>query len=115
MYPKQVYCFKKVTDSLTDLINKTNFMENCEKWRNSSTQLPDNVIGDCFEGRVWKELQYVDGEPFLAISNNFGLMLNFDWFQPTLHGSESIGVIYMVVMNFQERNASNLKILLLLE
>ena len=54
-------------------------------------------------------------EPFLVISNNFGLMLNVDWFQPTLHGSESIGVIYMVVMNFQERNASNLKILLLLE
>ena len=115
LYPKQVYCFKKVTDSLTDLINKTNFMENCEKGRNSSTQLPDNVLGDCFEGRVWKEFQYVDGELCLAISNNFGLMLNVDWFQPTLHGSESIGVIYMVVMNFQERNASNLKILLLLE
>ena len=115
MYPKQVYCFKKVTDSLKDLINKTNFMENCEKWRNSSTQLPDNVLGDCFEGRVWKEFQYVDGELCLAISNNFGLMLNVDWFQPTLHGSESFGVIYMVVMNFQERNASNLKILLLLE
>ena len=61
LYPKQVYCFKNVTDSLEDLINKTNFMENCEKWRNSSTQLPDNVLGDCFEGRVWKELQYVDG------------------------------------------------------
>ena len=52
-------------------------------------------------------------EPFLAISNNFGLMLNVDWFQPVF--KESIGVIYMVVMNFQERNASNLKILLLLE
>ena len=25
-------------------------------------------------------------------------MLNVDWFQPTLHGSDSIGVIYMVVM-----------------
>ena len=99
MYPKQVYCFKKVTDSLQDLINKPNFMENCEKWRNCSTQLSDNVLGDCFEGRVWKEFQYVDREPFLAIPNNFGLMLNVDWFQPTLHGSESIGVIYMVVMN----------------
>ena len=41
----------------------------------------------------------MDGEPFLAIPNNFGLMLNIDWFQPTFHGSESIGVIYMVVMN----------------
>ena len=74
-------------------------MENCEKWRNCSTQLPDNVLGICFDGRVWKEFQYVDREPFLAIPNNFGLMLNVDWFKPTLHGSESIGVIYMVVMN----------------
>ena len=52
LYPKQVYCFTKVTDSLQDLINEPNFMENCEKWRNCSTQLPNNVLGDCFEGRV---------------------------------------------------------------
>ena len=99
LHPKQVYCFRKVSDSLQDLINKPNFMEHCEKWRNRPTQLPDNILGDCFEGRVWKEFQYVDGEPFLAVPNNFGLMLNVDWFQPTLHGSDSIGVIYMVVMN----------------
>ena len=49
--------------------------------------------------RVWKEFQHVDGEPFLAAPNNFGLMLNVDWFQPTKHGSDTIGVIYMVVMN----------------
>ena len=99
MYPKQVYCFKKVTDSLKDLMNKPNFMENCEKWRNRPTQLLHNVLGDCFEVRVWKKFQYVEGEPFLAIPNNFGIMLNIDWFQPPLHGSESIGVIYMVVTN----------------
>ena len=103
LYPRQVYCFKKVTDSLQDLINKPNFMENCEKWRNCSTQLSDNVLGDCFEGRVWKEFQYVDGEPFLAIPNNFALMLNIDWLQPTLHGSKSICVIYMVVMNLPKK------------
>ena len=99
LYPKQVYCFKKLSDSLQDLINKPGFMENCEKWRSRSTQLPENVLGDCYEGRVWKEFQFVDGEPFLAAPNSFGLMLNVDWFQPTLHGSDSIGVIYMVVMN----------------
>lgn len=103
LYPRQVYCFKKVTDSLQDLINKPNFMENYEKWRNCSTQLSDNVLGDCFEGRVWKEFQYVDGEPFLAIPNNFALMLNIDWLQPTLHGSKSICVIYMVVMNLPKK------------
>lgn len=99
LYPKQVYCFKKLSDSLQDLINKPGFMENCEKWRSRATQLPENVLGDCYEGRVWREFQFVDGEPFLAAPNSFGLMLNVDWFQPTLHGSDSIGVIYMVVMN----------------
>lgn len=33
LYPKQVYCFKKVTDSLQDLITNPNFLENCEKWK----------------------------------------------------------------------------------
>lgn len=50
LYPKQVYCFKKVTSSLEDLINKPNFMDNCEKWRNRFNELPDNILGDCFEG-----------------------------------------------------------------
>ena len=36
----------------------------------------------------WREFQYVGGEPFLAVPNNFGLMLNVDRFQPTLHGSD---------------------------
>ena len=43
------------------------------------------------------------GEPFLAIPNNFALMLNIDWLQPTLHGSKSICVIYMVVMNLPKK------------
>ena len=64
-YPKQVYCFKKVTDSLQDLMNKPNFMENCENWRNHSTQLPDKVLGDCFKGRVGKSFSTWMESPFL--------------------------------------------------
>ena len=82
LYPKEVYCFRHLTDSSQDLINKPGFLEHCEKWRSRSTQLPDNVLGDCFEGRVWKEFQLVDGEPFLAAPNNFGLMLNVDLVSP---------------------------------
>ena len=55
-------------------------MDNCEKWRNRFNELPDNILGDCFEGRIWTEFQYVDGVSFLAVPNNFGLMLNVDWF-----------------------------------
>ena len=80
LYPKQVYCFKKVTSSLEDLINKPNFMDNCEKSRNRFNELPDNILGDCFKGRIWREFQYADGESFLAVPTNFGLMLNVDRF-----------------------------------
>ena len=50
-------------------------MTNPERDLDCSAQLPENVLGECFEGRVWKEFQYVDGEPFLAAPNNFGLVL----------------------------------------
>ena len=54
------YTASKKLDSLQDL------MTNPERDLDCSAQLPENVLGECFEGRVWKEFQYVDGEPFLA-------------------------------------------------
>lgn len=97
LYPKQMYCYKKVIESIQDLLHKKNFINDCEKWRDRN--LPDSTLGDVYEGQVWKDFQTVNGEPFLSAPNNFGLMLNVDWFQPTKHGIHSIGVIYMVVMN----------------
>ena len=97
-YPKKMYCYKKITESLQDLIKRPNFQSDCELWRNRSN-LNTDILGDVYEGRIWKELQNVDGEPFLSSPNNFGLMLNVDWFQPTKHGIHSLGVIYLVVMN----------------
>ena len=104
LYPKQVYCFKKVTSLL--VINKPNFIDYCEKRRNPFNEFPDNILGDCFEGRIWREFQYVDGEPFLAVPKNFGLMLNVDRFQPTLHGSDSIGGIYITLPHWGRRDSA---------
>lgn len=99
LYPKELYCYKKLSDSLEAFIKKPNFMEKCVEWRKRSNCLEDDVLGDCYEGKVWKDFQYVDGQPFLSVPNTLGLMLNIDWFQPTKHGLHSVGVIYMVVMN----------------
>lgn len=99
LYPKQMYCFKKLTESIQELIYKSDFLKDCELWRERQRHLPDNILGDIYEGQIWKDFQVVDGEHFLSAPNNFGLMLNVDWFQPTKHGLHSIGVIYMVVMN----------------
>lgn len=45
----------------------------------------------------------------LAYGHNYGLMLNVDWFQPYKHVSDSIGAIYLSVMNLsrEERFKSN--------
>lgn len=99
LQPKETYCYKRLTDSLQDLISKKGFVENCEKWRDRQSSLSSNILGDCYEGKVWKDFQAVDDEPFLSLPNNYALMLNIDWFQPTKHGLHSIGVLYLVVMN----------------
>ena len=38
-------------------------------------------------------------EPFLSQPGNLGLILNFDFFQPCLHTTYSLGAIYMSVLN----------------
>ena len=73
LYPKQMYCFKKVSQSLQELIYISGFTNKCELWRNRN--LPEETFGDIFEGRVWKDFQSVNNEPFLSAPNNFGLML----------------------------------------
>ena len=52
----------------------------CKLWRERG--IPDGFLADVFDGRVWKEWQYVDGEAFLAVPRNYAFMLNVDWFQP---------------------------------
>lgn len=69
----------------------------CKLWRERG--IPDGFLADVFDGRVWKEWQYVDGEAFLAVPRNYAFMLNVDWFQPFKHSLYSVGALYMVLMN----------------
>lgn len=42
----------------------------------------------------------VNGKDFLKAPRNYGLMLNFDFFQPMKHRKDySVGVFYMVILN----------------
>ena len=69
----------------------------CEMWRNR--KVPDGVLADIFDERVWKEWQVVNGEPFLSAPRNFAFMLNVDWFQSFKHSLYSVGALYLVLMN----------------
>ncbi len=78
-------------------MRRPDFALKCELWR--KRDVPRNFLADIFDGNVWKDWQYVEGQPFLASPNNFAFMLNVDWFQPYEHSIYSVGALYMVVMN----------------
>ena len=96
-YPKKVFCYTSVISSLTTLLEREGILKSCELWRQRS--IPEGTLGDIYDGKVWKDFLYVDGQPFLASPHNLGLILNIDWFNPYKHSPYSVGAIYLVVLN----------------
>ena len=96
-HPKNLYCFKKLSDSLRSLLTRPGFLEKCESWRNRKPTA--NSMADVFDGKVWKEFLDSDGNAFFSTAGNLGVTLNVDWFQPYKHTNHSCGVIYLVLMN----------------
>ena len=97
LYPFKVYCYQSVRDTLRRFLQKPGFALKCELWR--ERDVPHGFLADVFDGRVWKEWQYVNGKAFLAVSRNYAFILNVDWFQPFKHSLYSVGALYMVLMN----------------
>ena len=97
LYPFKVYCYHSIIDNLKHFLQRPGFEAKCELWR--SRDIPEGYLADIFDGRIWKEWQYVYGKPFLAAPRNYAFMLNVDWFQPFKHSLYSVGALYMVLMN----------------
>ena len=94
--PISTYCFKSISRSLEDLLNRPFIVDQCEKWRARAVN-PD-MLSDIYDGQMWTSFQYdSSGVPFLAAPNNYLLMLNCDWFQPYKHTQFSVGVLYLAV------------------
>ena len=69
----------------------------CEKWHSRNN---DGSYSDLYDGNVWKEFQVFEGVPFLSHYNNFGLIMNMNFFKPYKHvNNYSMGAIYCVLMN----------------
>ena len=58
-----------------------------------------DTLGDVYDGRVWKNLKDLQGEPFFNERGSLGLMFNCDWFQPFDFTVYSVGVMYLTVLN----------------
>ena len=96
-YPIKVYCYNSLIAALKELLVRPGFYSMCCQWKTK-----DNTSGlmkDIYDGKLWKDFQFVDEQPFLQGELGIGLTLNIDWFQPFKLTNYSVGVIFLAVMN----------------
>lgn len=98
LIPFKVYCYSSLQASLQKLLLRPKFADLCEHWRKRKPS-GTNIMSDVYDGRIWKEFQFIDGKPFLASPFVYAFMVNIDWFQPYKHTTCSVGAIYLTVMN----------------
>ena len=110
LVPRKVYCYRSIVHSLKDMAKRKGFLDKCNHWRAQAREGMGSMMGDIYDGRLWKELKTIHGRPFLALPNNLCLSLNIDWFNPFKETPYSVGAIYLVVLNlprnerFKEEN-----------
>lgn len=67
-------------------------------------------MSDVYDGQVCKDFSSPKYSNFMSSKRSYGLMLNFDFFQPYKHTTDSYGVFYLTLMNlprdvrFKEEN-----------
>ena len=95
--PFKVFCCQNIISSMKGLWCRPNFIADCQRWCNRN--IPNDVLGDIYDGRVWKEFRVINEKPFLDDSHTFAFSLNVDWFQPYKHVTDSIGAVYLSILN----------------
>ena len=97
LYPFKVFCYQSLKTSLQSFLLRPGFVELCEHWR--SWKESSNEVRDIYDGKLWKEFQYIDGQPALANPYVYAVMINIDWFQPFKLTQASVGAMYLTVLN----------------
>lgn len=95
--PRYVYAYQPIKTSLQRLLNRPGFATKLELWRSRVTL--EDQLSDVYDGDVWKDFFSDKYGRFLKYKRNYGVMLNFDFFQPYKHVSESYGALYLTLMN----------------
>lgn len=68
-----------------------------DHWR--SRIVPEGILQDVYDGRIWKRFLNYNEEPFLSPEHSYSFMINIDWFQPYKHLTYSVGAIYLTTFN----------------
>ena len=55
---------------------------------------------DIYDAKMWKDVHFLDGVPYLANPYNYCLLLNVDWFNLFAETVYSASAIYLVILNY---------------
>ena len=95
------FVYRSVITAIEMMVQQGKFLEKCEQWRNRCCK--EGILGDIYDGKVWKDLQYIRGRPFFAIPGNLCFALNIDWFNPFDETPYSAGAIYLAILNLPRK------------
>lgn len=95
--PRFSYAYQPIEQSLQKLLFRPGFSEQLEHWRTRTRA--EGYISDIYDGEMWNDFNSCKHSNFLHNKRCYGLMLNFDFFQPYKHTTDSYGVFYMTLMN----------------
>ena len=90
--PFKTYSYQSIRDAILRLLKRPGFLEDCEHWRKRVNNR--HYLADIYDGDVWNS--FFD---FLSTEHSWCLALNVDWFQPYTHVTDSVGAMYLVVLN----------------
>lgn len=72
LHPHQIYCYSNIIDSLKHMFQRQGFFELCESTRNAS--LGGCLLGDVYDGNIWKDFLVYDGVNFLSVACAYAFM-----------------------------------------
>ena len=96
--PRKIFYYREIKESIQKILQQPGLLHACNTWKDRMLLDSCNMLGDVVDGCVWHDILKQVKKP-LSHLNTFGLLLNFDWYQPYKHVSYSVGVIYGALIN----------------
>ena len=100
-HPFKTYCYSSVITALKEFLVRPGFYNLCSQWKTKHNE--SDLLTDIFDGKIWKDFQTFNSQPFLDGVLGLGFILNIDWFQPYKLTNYSVGVIFLAVMNLPRK------------
>ena len=97
LVPKKTFVYRSIIQSLKEMSRRKGFLQLFRHW--SERDMTGDILGDIYDGQVWRDATDSDGRPFFSVPNNLGLALNIDWFNLYEDTQYSVGAIYLSILN----------------